>query len=88
MGCKKAGLPEPLFKKCSDVLLTSGKSTRKSYHDILYLFRALDLDLRGNDKLFATYLQNMEDVDAAEFQDVSMSDIPTVEDLNKTNIFL
>ena len=62
---------------------------------ILCLFRALTLLLQGNErleeersKLFAAYLQNMEDVDAANFQSVCLNDTPTVEDLTETNSFL
>ena len=95
MECKNVVLSEPLIKYHSVSCSTFEKSTRKQYNDNLCLFRALTLHLHGNykpeeetSKMLAAYLHNMEDVDAAKFPGVRMNDIPTLEDLTKTNIFL
>ena len=71
------------------------ESTRKLYRDNFCLFRALALHSEGNDKLeektskpFVACLQKMEGVDAAKFESVFMNDIPFIQDLTKTNIFL
>ena len=51
MVCKDTVLPEPLLKNQNANCPTFERNTRQPYNDILCLFRALALHLRGNAKL-------------------------------------
>ena len=95
MGCKDAVLPESLLKNHTVNCLTFEKITRKHYNDNLCLFRALALQLHGNDKLeeetsklFNLFLVNSTNPDPSKFQGVCMDDIPSVEDIVGINIFI
>ena len=51
MGCKDTLLPEPLLRNGNVNCLTFEKNTLHTYNDNLCLFRALALQLHGNEKL-------------------------------------
>ena len=51
MGCKDTVLLEPLLKNHNVNCFTFERNTRQPYNDNLCLFRALALDLHGNEKL-------------------------------------
>ena len=95
MGCKDAVLPESLLRNPSINCLTYEQNTKKSYTDNLYLFRALALNLHGNErleeetsKLFNLFLVNSTKSDPSKFQGVCMDDIPSVENIVAINIFI
>ena len=95
MGCKDTVLPEPLLKNYDVNCLTFERNTRQPYNDNLCLFRAVALHLFGYErleedtsKLFNLFLNNSEEGDISKFQGVHLNDIPKVEDLLQSNIFL
>ena len=95
MGCKGAVLPESLLRNPPIYCLTFERNTRQPYKDNLCLFRALALHLHGNErleeetsKLFNLFLINSSNPDPSKFQGVCMDDIPAVEDMVSTNIFI
>ena len=95
MGCKDTVLLEPLLTNHNVNCLTFERNTRQPYIDNLCLFRALALQLHGNEKLeeetskmFNLFLNSCGEGDPSKFQGVHMTDIPTVEDLLQLNIFL
>ena len=95
MGCKDAVLPESLLRNPSINCLTYEQNTKKTYKDNLCLFRALALHLHGNEKLeegtsklINLFLVNSTNPDHSKFQGVCMDDIPAVEDMVSTNIFI
>ena len=95
LGCKDAVLPESLLKNHRVNCLTFEENTRKPYKDNLRLFRALALNLHGNErldeetsKLFNLFLVNNTNPDSSKFQRVYMDDIPSVEDIVGINIFI
>ena len=75
--------------------LTFGRKTLEPYNDNLCLFRALALQLHGNENLeeetsknFNPFLNNSEEGDVSKFQGVHLHDIPKIEDLLQLNVFL
>ena len=75
MGCKDTVLPEPLMRNCNMNCLTFERNTRQPYKENLCLFRALALDLHGNEKLeeetskiFNLFLNNSGEGDLSQFQ--------------------
>ena len=95
MGCKYTVLLEPLLKNHNVNCLTFDRNTSQPYNDNLCLFRALALQLHGNEKLgeetskfFNLFLNNSEEGDVSKFQGIHLNDIPKVEDLLQLNIFL
>ena len=95
MGCKDAVLPESLLRNPSINCLTYEQNTKKTYKDNLCLFRALALNLHGNERLeeqtsksFNLFLVNSTSPDPSKFQGVCMDDIPSVEDIVGINIFI
>ena len=95
MGCKDVVLPESLLKNHTVNCLTYEQNTKKPYKDNLCLFRALALHLHGNErleeetsKLFNLFLVNSTNPDPSKFQGVCMDDIPSVENIVSTNIFI
>ena len=95
MGCKDAVLPESLLRNRSINCLTYEQNTKKPYKDNLCLFRALALNLHGNErleeessKLFNLFLVNSTNPDPSKFQGVCMDDIPSVEDIVGIKIFI
>ena len=94
MSCKDTVLPEPLLKNQNVNCLTFERSTRQPYNDNFCLFRALALQLHGNEKLaeetlkiFNLFLNKREEGDVPKVQGVQLNDIPKVEDLLQLNIF-
>ena len=68
MGWKDAVLPEPHLKKCTINCLTFEENTMQPYNDNLCLFRALALNLHGNQrleeeisKIFSLFIKKMMD---------------------------
>ena len=95
MGCKDSVLPESLLKNQNVNCLTYEHNTKKPYKDNLCLFRALALDLHGNERLeegtfkyFNLFLNNCEEGDPSNFQGVHLSDIPKMEEMLQLNFFL
>ena len=95
MGCKDTVLPEPPLRNCNVNCLTFERNTSQPYNDNLCLFRALALQLHGDEKLeeetskfFNLVFNNNEDGDVSKFQGVHLNDIPKVEDLLQLIIFL
>ena len=95
MGCKDSVLPEPLLKNQNVNCLTYEHNTKKPYKDNFCLFRALALQLHGNErleeetsKIFNLFLNNCGEADPSKFQGVHMIDIPKVEEMLQLNIFL
>ena len=95
MGCKNAVLPEPLLKNHTINCLTFEENTRQPYNDNLCPFRALALQMHGNQRLeeetskfFNLFINKMDGLSAHQFQGVHMNDIPIVEDLLTLNILL
>ena len=93
MGCKKAVLPEPLFKDHTINCLMFEESTRRPDNDNLCLFHALALHLHGTQrleeetsKLFNLLINKMDGLSHNQFQRVHMNDIPIAEDLLALNI--
>ena len=94
MECKDAILPESLLKNHTVICLAYEQNTKKPYRDNLCLFRALALQLHGNErleeetsKLFNIFLINSTNPDPSKFQGVCMDDIPSVEDIVGIKIF-
>ena len=88
MGCKNAVFPEAFLKNCNVNCLTFERNTMQPYNDNLCLFRALALQLHGNEKLeeqtskiFNLFLNNSEERDPSKFQGVHMTDFPKMEDV-------
>ena len=95
MGCKNTVLHEPLLQNHNVTCLTFERNTRQPYDENHCLFRALALNLHGNEKLeeetfknFNLSPNNCGEGDPSEFQGVHMTYIPKVEDLLQLNIFL
>ena len=95
MGCKDTVLPDPLLKNHSVKCLTFDEKIRKPYKDNLCLFRALALNLHGNEvleeetsKLSNLFLDKSGGSDPANFRGVSMEDIAAVEDFVRTDVLL
>ena len=95
MGCKDTVLPEQLLKNHNVNCLTFERNTRQPYNDNLCLFRALALNLHGNEKLeeetsiiFKLFLNNSGEGDPSKFQVVHKTDIPKVEEMLHLFIFL
>ena len=95
MGCKDAVLLESLLRNPSINCLTYKQNTKKTYKDNLCLFRALALQLHGNErleeetsKLFNLFLVKSTNPDPSKFQGVCMDDFPSVEDKVGINIFI
>ena len=93
MGSKDAVLPESLLKNHTVKCLTYEQNTKKPYKDNLCLFRALALQLHGNErleeetsKLFNLFLINSTNFDPLIFHGVCMDDIPSAEDIVGVNI--
>ena len=75
--------------------VTYEENTRKSFNDILCLFRALALHLHENgrleeeiSKMFTLLLQKLGGTIPASFQGLCMNDIPIVEDLVLVSVLL
>ena len=95
MGFKDTVLPEPLLKNHNVNCLTFEGNTRQTYNDNLCLFRALALDLHGNEKLkeetsksFNIFLNNSGQRDPSKFQGVHMTDMPKMDEMLHLKIFL
>ena len=96
MACKDAILPESLLKNHTVNCLTFEKNTRKHYNDNFCLFRAVALQLLGNErleelfniKILNIFLINSKNPDPSKFQGVCMEDIPSVEDIVGINNFI
>ena len=95
MGCKDAVLPEQLLKNHNVNCFTFERNTSQPYNDSLFLFRALALHLKINEKLeeetskiFNLFHNNSEERDPSKFQGVHMTDIPKVEEMLQLHIFL
>ena len=91
----KIVLPQTLLKNQNVICLTFERNTRQPYNDNLCLFRALALQLHGNEKLeeetskiFNLFLNNSGEGDPSKFQGVHMTDMPKVEEMLHLNIFL
>ena len=94
-GCKNAVLHEPLLRNGTINCLTFEENTRQPYNDNLCLFRALALQMHGNQrleeetsKLFNLFINKKDGLSPNQFQGVHMNDIPTVEDLLTLSILL
>ena len=95
MGCKVAVPLESLLKNHTVNCLTYEQNTQKPYKHNLCLFRALGLNLHGNEKLeeetselFSLFLVNSTNPDPSKFQGICMDDIPSLEDIVGINIFI
>ena len=95
MGCKDRVLPEPLLRNCNVSCFNFERNTRQPYNDNLCLFRALAVNLHGNEKLeeetseiFNLFLNNSDEGDVSKFQGVQLNDFPKVEELLQLNTFL
>ena len=95
MGCNIAVLPEPPIKNRRVNCFIFEKRTSKPHNDNLCSLSPVALFLHVNDKreeekseLIVAHLQNMEDVDADEWQSVFKYDIQTLDDLTEISIFL
>ena len=95
MGCKASVLAETLLKNQNVNCLTFEKNTRKPYNDNLCLFRAVALQLLGNERLeekiskfFNLFLNNSGEGDPSKLLGVHMNDIPKVEEMLPLNISL
>ena len=95
MGCKDSVLTEPLLKNQNVNCLIYEQNTKKPYKDNLCLFRALALQLHGNERLEGEtskisnfFRNNCGEADPSKFQGVHMTDIPKVEEMLQLNIFL
>ena len=95
MGCKYAGLPEPLLKNHNVNCLTFERNTRQPYNDNVCSFRLLSLHLHGNEKLegetskiFNLFPNICGEGDPTKFQSVHMTENPKIEDLLQLNNFL
>ena len=93
MGCKDAVLPEALSRNVTINCLTYQEDTRQPYNDNLCLFRALALQMHGNQrleketsKLINLFINKMDGLSPNQFQGVHMKDIPIVEELLTLNI--
>ena len=91
MGCKNAVLPEPLLKNCTINCLTYEEKTRQPNNDNLCLFRALALDMHGNQrleeetsKIFNSFINKMDGLSPNQFKGIHMNDIPIVDLLTLT----
>ena len=95
MVCKDAVLLKPLLKNCTINCLTFEENTRQPYSDNFCLFRALVVQLQGNQRLeeetsnlFKLFINKMDGLSTDQFQGVHMNDIPIVEDLLTLDILL
>ena len=95
MGCKDAVLPGSLLKNHTVNCLTYEQNTKKPYKDNRCLFRALALNLHGNErleektsKLINLFLVNSTNADPSKFHGVCMDDIPSVEDVVGISTFI
>ena len=95
MGCKDAVLPDSLLKNHTVDCLTYEQNSKKSHKDNLCLFRALALHLHGNErleeetsKLINLFLVKSTNPDPSKLQGACMDDIPFVEDIVESNIFI
>ena len=95
MGCKDAGLPEPLFENHNVNCFTFEGNTREPYNDNLCSFKALSLHLYDKEKLegktskfFNLFPNNCGEGDPLKSQSVHMTSISKVEDLLQLNMFL
>ena len=87
LGCNDVVLPGPLLKNQTVNCLTYEHNTKKPYKDNLCLFRALALQLHGNDKrlgeatskLINLFLINTTNLDPSKFQGVCMDYNPSRE---------
>ena len=94
MGCKDEVLPESPLRNLTVNCLTCEQNTIKPYRDSFCHFRALALDLHGNDRLteetlkvFNLFPINRTNPDPLMFQGACLDDIPSVEDIVGINIF-
>ena len=96
VGCKDSVLPEPLLKNQNVNCFTYEQNTKKRYKGNLCLFRAVALQLFGNErleeetsKIFNLFLNNCGEADPSKlkFQGVHMTDIPKVAEMLQLNIF-
>ena len=94
MGCKDAVLPESLQKNHTLNCLTYEQNAKKPYKDNLCLFRALALQLYGNERLtektsnlFNLFFNNNTNPGHSKFLGFCMDDISSVEDV-VMNIFI
>ena len=94
MGCKNTVLPEQLLKKQNVNCLTYEQNNKRPYEDNLCLFRALALQLHGNEtleettfKIFNLFLDKCGGGDPSNFQGVHMIDIPKKEEMLEINNF-
>ena len=95
MGCKVAVPLESLLENHTVNCLTYEQNTKKPYKDNLCLFRALALNLHGNEKLeeetselFSLFLVNSTNPDPSKFRGICMDDVPSVEDIVGIIIFI
>ena len=95
IGCKNAVLAEPLLKNHTINCLTFEENTRQPHNDNLCLFRALALNMLGNQRLeeetsqiINLFIKKKDGLSADQFQGLHMNDFPIVEDLLTLNIFL
>ena len=95
MGSKYAVLLDSLLKNHTVNCSKYEQNTKKTYKDNLCLFRALALNLRGNERLEeeTSKFFNLFHIDSAnpepsKSQGGCMDDIPTVEDLVGINNFI
>ena len=95
MGCKDALLPETLLKNHTLNCLKFEDNTIQPYHDNWCLFRALALQLPGNQWVeektpenFNSFIKRIDGISFKQFKGDHMNDIPIVEDLLTLNILL
>ena len=96
MGCKDAVLPESLLNYQTVNCLTYEQNTKKPYKDNLCVLRALAFHLHGKDKRleeetsksFNLLLSSSTNPDPSNFQEFSVDDNRTVEDIVGINVFI
>ena len=93
MGCPDAVLPEPLLKNHYVNCLLSNKD-KEPYKDHLCLFRALAMYMNGHKDLdshtsrYFTDFTSKSGYDPKNFREVSVEDLPFVEEIVQRNIFI
>ena len=93
MGCLDSVIPEPLLRHAQVNTLLSSKD-KEPYKDHLCLFRALAMYMNGhkvfdsNTSRYFTEFISKSGYDPKNFPEVSVEDLPVVEEIVQRNIFI